>query len=72
MSFKFAAAIGLAGALLAGAAQAQEWNLPAGYPENNFQTKNLNWFAGEVAKATDGKLKLVVHPGGSLVKLPDI
>ncbi|MDO9437046.1 TRAP transporter substrate-binding protein [Hydrogenophaga sp.] len=55
------------------AAQAQtKWDLPAGYAVSSFQTQNLNQFATDVDKATNGKLKIAVHPGASLFKLPEI
>jgi TRAP-type C4-dicarboxylate transport system substrate-binding protein len=58
---------------LAGAAQAQtKWDLPAGYPANNFHTENLSQFATDVDKATGGKLKITVHANASLFKAPEI
>jgi TRAP-type C4-dicarboxylate transport system substrate-binding protein len=58
---------------LAGAAQAQtKWDLPAGYPANNFHTENLSQFAADVDKATGGKLKITVHANASLFKAPEI
>jgi len=62
-------------ALAAGAplAQAQaKWDLPAAYPATNFHTENLVQFAGDVDKATGGKLKITVHPNASLFKAPEI
>ncbi|XWN30567.1 MAG: TRAP transporter substrate-binding protein [Devosia sp.] len=59
-------------AVFATAASAETWNLPAGYNENNFQSKNLNWFADQVREATDGEIDIVVHAGASLIKLPEI
>jgi len=68
-----AAAAALAGALAVGAAHAQtKWDLPSGYGPNTFQVQNLQWFAGEVDKATGGRLKIVVHPGASLFKANEI
>jgi TRAP-type C4-dicarboxylate transport system substrate-binding protein len=63
-----------AAALLAtAAAQAQtKWDLPAAYPATNFHTENLVAFAGDVDKATGGKLKITVHPNASLFKAPEI
>lgn len=58
---------------LAGPAAAQtKWNLPAAYPATNYHSENLIWFADEVKKATDGKLEIIVHPGASLFKAPEI
>jgi TRAP-type C4-dicarboxylate transport system substrate-binding protein len=64
----------LAAALALGtAAQAQtKWDLPAAYPATNFHSVNLSTFASDVAKATDGKLAITVHPGASLFKAPEI
>jgi TRAP-type C4-dicarboxylate transport system substrate-binding protein len=63
-----------AAALLAtAAAQAQtKWDLPAAYPATNFHTENLVAFAGDVDKATGGKLKITVHPNASLFKANEI
>lgn len=71
MKFKFGM---LAAALVVGtAAQAQtKWDLPAAYPATNFHSINLATFASDVAKATDGKLTITVHPGASLFKAPEI
>ncbi|MBP6900926.1 MAG: TRAP transporter substrate-binding protein [Burkholderiaceae bacterium] len=60
-------------ATLAATAQAQtKWDLPAAYPASNFHTENLVQFAGEVDKASGGKLKITVHPNASLFKAPEI
>ncbi|MDO8904847.1 TRAP transporter substrate-binding protein [Hydrogenophaga sp.] len=71
MKFKFGM---LAAALALGtAAHAQtKWDLPAAYPATNFHSVNLATFASDVAKATDGKLTITVHPGASLFKAPEI
>ena len=49
-----------------------KWDLPTGYATNTFQTENVQQFADEVAKATGGKLKITVHAGASLYKMPEI
>ena len=49
-----------------------KWDLPAGYPANNFHTENLVQFANDVDKATGGKLKITVHANASLFKAPEI
>lgn len=55
------------------AAQAQvKWDLPTGYGANSFQTQNVQQFADEVDKLTGGKLKITLHPGGSLYKANEI
>jgi TRAP-type C4-dicarboxylate transport system substrate-binding protein len=49
-----------------------KWDLPTGYATNTFQTENVQQFADDVAKATSGKLKITVHAGASLYKMPEI
>lgn len=69
------AAIGAASATLlcASAAHAQmKWDMPTGYPANNFHTENIAQFAADVEKATGGKLKITVHDNGSLFKANEI
>lgn len=61
-----------AAAIFATTASAETWNLPSGYNENNYHSQNLMWFADRVREATDGEVDIVVHPGASLVKLPEI
>lgn len=57
----------------AGTAAAQtKWNMPTAYPDSNYHTQNVRWFAEEVKKATGGKLEIVVHSGASLFKMPEI
>jgi TRAP-type C4-dicarboxylate transport system substrate-binding protein len=65
-----AAALAIAIALPAGAQT--KWDLPTAYPANNFHTENINKFAGDVERASAGKLKITVHPGASLFKAPEI
>ncbi|HEY8382307.1 MAG TPA: TRAP transporter substrate-binding protein [Microvirga sp.] len=67
-------ALSLAGALIATSpALAQtKWNLPAGYPADNFHTENLVQFAKDVGDATGGKLQITVHANASLFKAPEI
>ncbi|MFW2357068.1 TRAP transporter substrate-binding protein [Hydrogenophaga sp.] len=63
----------LSAATLAAAASAQtKWDLPTGYSANSFQTQNVQQFANEVDQITGGKLKITVHPGGSLYKANEI
>jgi TRAP-type C4-dicarboxylate transport system substrate-binding protein len=65
----------LALALCFGAAPAAaqwSWNLPTGYPAKFFHTENIQQFADEVDAATGGKLKIRVHPAGSMAKLNEI
>ncbi len=66
----------LAGAALAfaasGAAAQTKWDMPTGYPAANFHTENIQQFAADIDKASGGKLKITVHPGGSLFKANEI
>ena len=59
--------------LVTSAAQAQtKWDLPTGYAVGSFQTENVQQFAADVDKATAGKLKITLHPNGSLYKANEI
>ncbi|NDP46819.1 MAG: TRAP transporter substrate-binding protein [Sulfuriferula multivorans] len=49
-----------------------KWDLPSGYPPGNFHTENLQQFANDVDKATNGKLKITIHSNGSLFKANEI
>jgi len=70
---KLALIIACASTLAAPLAFAQtKWDLPTGYATNTFQTENVQQFADDVAKATGGKLKITVHAGASLYKMPEI
>ena len=56
-----------------GAAQAQtKWDMPTPYSEGEFHTRNVKQFVEEAQKAAGGKLEIVVHSNGSLIKHPDI
>lgn len=62
-----------AATLLATPAAAQtKWDLPAAYPATNYHSVNLQKFADAVKAASGGKLEIVVHPGASLFKAPEI
>jgi TRAP-type C4-dicarboxylate transport system substrate-binding protein len=70
-SFKNIAAIALlAVAPLAGAGQT--WKMPTAYPDGNFHTENVRWFADEVHKATNGDLTIEVYSGASMFKMGEI
>jgi TRAP-type C4-dicarboxylate transport system substrate-binding protein len=70
MKFKLFA---LATAIFATGTFAQtKWDLPTAYPATNFHTENITQFAADIDKATAGKLKITVHPAGSLFKAPEI
>jgi TRAP-type C4-dicarboxylate transport system substrate-binding protein len=64
------AALALAIALPAGAQG--KWDMPTAYPANNFHTENIQQFAGDVDRASGGRLKITVHPNASLFKAPEI
>jgi TRAP-type C4-dicarboxylate transport system substrate-binding protein len=49
-----------------------KWDMPTPYPDGNFHTKNVNQFAADVDKATNGSLKITVHSAGSLIKHAEI
>ncbi len=48
------------------------WDMPTPYPATNFHTENITQFVADVANASGGKLKITVHPGGSLFKANEI
>ncbi len=55
------------------AADAQtKWDLPTAYPANNFHTENIQQFATDIDRATDGRLKITLHANASLFKAPEI
>lgn len=73
MKFFPLASLSLAFALSAAPAVAQvKWDMPTGYGVSSYQTQNVQQFAQEVEQATGGKLKITVHPGGSLYKANEI
>jgi TRAP-type transport system periplasmic protein len=55
-----------------GAFAQTKWDLPTGYAVASFQTENVQVFANEVDKTTNGKLKITLHPNGSLYKANEI
>jgi TRAP-type C4-dicarboxylate transport system substrate-binding protein len=46
--------------------------MPTPYSDGEFHTRNVVAFTEDVKKATGGKLDIVVHSNGSLIKHPDI
>jgi TRAP-type transport system periplasmic protein len=70
--FTIALLAGLALGIGGNAAAQTKWDLPAAYPATNFHSENLVQFAGDVEKATAGKLKITVHANASLFKAPEI
>ena len=66
----------LAGAVIAAAlslpATAATWDMPTPYGDSVFHTQNIQQFAKDVEKATDGGLTITVHSAGSLFAHPEI
>ncbi|HYI86580.1 MAG TPA: TRAP transporter substrate-binding protein, partial [Burkholderiales bacterium] len=59
--------------LVLGTAQAQtKWDMPTPYSDGEFHTRNVKTFVEDVQKASGGKLEIVVHSNGSLIKHPDM
>jgi TRAP-type C4-dicarboxylate transport system substrate-binding protein len=59
--------------LVSGPALAQtKWDMPTPYSDGEFHTRNVVAFVEDVKKVTGGKLDIVVHSNGSLIKHPDI
>jgi TRAP-type transport system periplasmic protein len=48
------------------------WKLATGYRAESFHTQNITAFASDVARATDGALKIEIYAGNSLVSLNDV
>ena len=70
---KFKATLIAAALAACGTAQAQtKWDMPTPYSDGEFHTRNIKQFVEDVQKATGGKLSIVVHANGSLIKHPDI
>lgn len=53
-------------------ARAQSWDMPTAYAPSNFHTQNIERFATAVRGATGDRLKITVHSGASLYKMPEI
>ena len=66
------ALLALAVGMSVGAARAQKWDMPTPYSDVEFHTLNVKRFAEDVKRGTNGKLDIVVHANGSLIKHPDI
>src|SRR5688572_8870116 len=65
--------IALALTFASGTAVAQtKWDMPTPYSDGEFHTRNVRQFVEDAQKAAGGKLELVVHSNGSLIKHPDI
>lgn len=48
------------------------WQMPTPYPDASVVSRNVKQFAEEVREATGGKLNIVVHTTGSLIKHGEI
>jgi TRAP-type transport system periplasmic protein len=59
-------------ALVGNATAETQWDLPTNYAASAFHTKNIVQFSSDVEKATGGSLKIVVHPGGAMIKHAEI
>jgi TRAP-type C4-dicarboxylate transport system substrate-binding protein len=58
---------------LAGSSYGQtKWDMPTPYSDGEFHTRNVKAFVEDAQKASGGKLEIVVHSNGSLIKHPDI
>jgi TRAP-type C4-dicarboxylate transport system substrate-binding protein len=65
--------LGAVAVLFAAGAQAQtKWDMPTPYSEGEFHTRNVKLFVDDVKNATGGRLDIVVHSNGSLIKHPDM
>ena len=58
--------------LAAGAAQAQKWDMPTPYNDNEFHTLNVKRFVDDVKRASGAQLEIKVHANGALIKHPDM
>ncbi len=67
---RFAATAALTLALGTPAAQAEDWIMASGYPEDNFHTKNIRAFIEDVAANSD--LKIDLQSNDTLIKLDAI
>jgi TRAP-type transport system periplasmic protein len=66
------AGVAVAAAATGATAQTTRWIAATGFAESNFHTQNARSFADDVKARTGGRLEIVVHSGGSLVRLPEI
>lgn len=68
---KLASAL-LIGGLTSTASFADKWHMPTPYGDGNLPTQIAYHFAEEIKDKTKGKLDIIVHSGGSLVKHTEI
>jgi TRAP-type C4-dicarboxylate transport system substrate-binding protein len=64
MTLNHLALTGAAALLIAGAAQAEKWDMPMAYSATNYHSEVAAAFAAEVTANSD--IEIVTHPGGSL------
>src|SRR5215475_3319396 len=69
---RIVATLVFAGALAGNAIAETQWDLATNYPASAFHIKYIAQFASDVEKATGGSLKIVVHPGGAMIKHAEI
>ena len=69
---RIAAVLVFACVLVGNAIAETRWDLATNYPASAFHTKNIMQFASDAEKATGGSLKIVVHPGGAMIKHAEI
>lgn len=67
-----AAAAAIACAAIPSARAQSAMVLASGYPEQNYHTRTLRWFADEVRRRTGGAAEITIHSNGSLLRLPEI
>jgi TRAP-type C4-dicarboxylate transport system substrate-binding protein len=46
--------------------------LASGYPDGNFQTRTLRWFAARAKELSNGGVDITIHSNASLIRLPEI
>ena len=65
---KITATLAVVTLALAGAAQAEDWDMPMAYAATNFHSEMGVVFADKVREYSGGEINIKVHPGGSLFK----
>jgi len=66
------ASLAISSLSLAGAAQAEKWDMPMAYSATNFHSETGAQFAACVTSGTGGDIEIVTHASGSLFKGGDI
>lgn len=65
--------VALAALVVATVSHAQTvWKLATGYRAESFHTRNLQQFAADVERVSQGELRIEIHPNNSLFKLAEI